>query len=94
MDIYMQATKGLTPEKAELIKKAFYDQGGFGSMAKTLKDVKQLEGGKNVRIEDVKAWFNRNRSQKTRLKGYNSYVAQGPKEEYQGDLFFVNDLKD
>ena len=65
MDIYMQATKGLTPEKAELIKKAFYDQGGFGSMAKALKGVKKLGGGKNVRIEDVQAWFNRRRSQKT-----------------------------
>ena len=81
-------SRGLTAEKTALIKKVFFDQGGFGSMAKTLKDVKQEPGGKNITMENVKAWFNKYRSQKTKITGYNSYVAQGPKEEHQGDLFF------
>ena len=80
-------SKGLTHEKAELIKRAYFDDGGFGSMVKTLKDAKQLEGGKNIRMEDIAAWFNKYRSQKTTISRYNSYVAQGPKEEYQAVFF-------
>ena len=30
----------------------------------------------------------------TQLKGYNSFIANEPKEEYQMDLFFMNYLKD
>ena len=79
--------RGLTPEKSAIIKKVYYDTGGFGSMAKTLTDAKKEAGGNNIRLEDVQAWFNKNLSQKTKITGYNSYVAQGPKEEYQADFF-------
>jgi len=36
--------------------------------------------------------FKKNTSKKTQLKGYNSYVPQSPQDEYQADLFFINDL--
>ena len=45
--------RGLTPEKSAIIKKVYYEPGGFGSMVKTLKDVKKEPGGSNVRLEDV-----------------------------------------
>ena len=56
-------------------------------MAKTLKDAKEEPGGNNIRLEDIQQWFNKNLSQKTKITGYNSDVAQGPKEEYQADFF-------
>ena len=74
----------LTPEKSEIIKQVYNDEGGFGSMKKTLQDAKKKD--KSIRIEDVQAWFNKNMSQKTKLTRCNSYVAQGPKEEYQCDI--------
>ena len=57
-------------------------------MAKTLKDTTKETGGNNIRLADVRARFNKNLSQKTKITGYNSYVAQGRREEYQGDFFF------
>ena len=42
----------------------------------------------------MKNWFDANIERKTQLKGYNSFIATDPKEEYQMDLFFMNYLKD
>jgi hypothetical protein len=39
-------------------------------------------------------WFAKNQVRKGNLRGYNSFIAQEPYQEYQIDLFFVNDLKD
>ena len=83
----MSTTKGLTEQKAALITKAYYDARGYGSMKKTLQDVKKLEGGKNIRYEDIQAWFNKNLSQKTTITRYNSYVPHEPKDESQGEFF-------
>ena len=38
----------------------------------------------------VKHWKEQNIVRKTNLKGYNSYVANEPREEYQVDPFYVN----
>ena len=37
----------------------------------------------------MKKWFDGNFARKTNLRGFNSYVAQKPYEEYQVDLFFM-----
>ena len=62
-------------------------------MKTTYEDVKQKD--KSITYVDVKQWFDTNISRtKTQLNGYNSFIASEPKEEYQMDLFFMNDLKD
>ena len=38
--------------------------------------------------------INNNIERETQLKGYNSYIADEPYEEYQIDLLFFSDLKD
>jgi len=80
----------LTPEISAIIKQVYNDDGGFGSMMKTFQDAKKKD--KSITYDDVKAWFNKNMSQKTKLTRYNSFVANAPKEEYQCDLMFFTDI--
>ena len=79
-------------DKNAIIKKVYYDPAGFGSMQATLKDAKAKD--KTININDVKAWFKSNVEQKRNLKGYNSFVVDGPFEEFQVDPCFFGDLKD
>ena len=58
----------------------------------TYEDAKQKD--KSISYVDVKKWFEANIERKTQLKGYNSFIASEPKEEYQMDRFFMNYLKD
>ena len=78
--------------KSEIINKIYHDPAGHGSMKTTYEDAKQKD--KSITYVDVKKWFETNIETKTQLKGYNSFIANDPKEEYQMDLFFMNYLKD
>ena len=78
--------------KSEIINKIYHDPAGHGSMKTTYEDAKQKD--KSITYVDVKKWFDTNIERKTQLKGYNSFIASEPKEEYQMDLFFMNYLKD
>ena len=72
----------------ESIQKAYYDgDEGFGSKAKTLKDAKKYNS--KVTMDDVTNWFDKGQKQ---LRGYNSFVAKQPYQEYEMDLFFFEDL--
>ena len=79
-------------DKNSTIKKIYYDLAGFGSMQATLKDARAKD--KTITLNDVKAWFKSNVEQKRNLKGYNSFVVDGPFEEFQVDPCFFGDLKD
>ena len=72
--------------KSELIKKVYHDPAGHGSMKTTYEDAKQKD--KSISYVDVKKWFDANIERKTQLKGYNSFIANDAKEEYQMDFFF------
>ena len=78
--------------KDSIIAKIYFDPAGYGSMQTTLQDARKMD--KSITSDDVKAWFNKNVERKTNLKGYNSFVASEPKEEYQMDIMFFTDLKD
>ena len=41
----------------ELIKKVYYDPGGYGSIQDTFKEVKKLNS--SVKLDDIKDWFER-----------------------------------
>ena len=77
--------------KNDIISKIYFDPSGYSSIQNTLKEVRQID--KTVKLDDVKEWFKLNVEQKTNYSGQNSYVAQKPYEEYQVDLFFINDLE-
>ena len=71
--------------KSDIINKIYHDPAGHGSMKTTYEDAKQKD--KSISYVDVKKWFDANIERKTQLKGYNSFIASEPKEEYQMDLF-------
>ena len=76
----------------KIIDKIYHDPAGHGSMRTTYEDAKKKD--KSITYVDIQAWFKKNIERKTQLKGYNSFIASEPKEEYQMDLFFMNYLKD
>ena len=79
-------------DKDSIINKIYNDPAGFGSMQTTLQDARKID--KTITSDDIKQWFHKNVERKTNLKGYNSFVASEPREEYQMDIMFFSDLKD
>ena len=72
----------------DIIKQVYYDPAGFDGIKKTFEDARKKD--KNITLNDVKEWFEKNIEQKKQLKGYNSFVANEAKFEYQIDLFFMS----
>ena len=71
--------------KDEIISKTYYDFGGYGSIARTLKEAKEIDP--SIKAADIQSWKERNLQRKTNLRGHNSFVASESKQEYQIDLF-------
>ena len=71
--------------KDEIISKTYYDFGGYGSIARTLKEAREIDP--TIKEIDVKTWKDKNLQRKTNLKGQNSFIASESKQEYQIDLF-------
>ena len=76
--------------KDDIISKTYFDLAGFGSMQSTYKQSNKKD--KSITMKVVKAWYDKNVEQKTKYSGENSFVAKAPFEEFQIDLFSVNDL--
>jgi hypothetical protein len=76
--------------KDKIISKTYHEF--YGSVNSTYADARKID--KTITLKDVKAWFDKSFVRKKNLKGFNSYIAQHPHEEYQMDLFFINDLDD
>ena len=73
--------------KDEILSFIYLDQAGYGSAAETYKDARKKD--KTITMQDVKEFIAKHQDQKKQLRGYNSFIAHGPKEEYQVDLFFM-----
>ena len=79
-------------EKNKVIAKVYYDPSGYASIKQTLLDARKID--KTITYDNVKDWFDKNLTKKTQLKGYISFISSKPYEEFQCDLFFMNDLED
>ena len=75
----------------DVIKQVYHDLGGFGSIQSTFKDAKAKDT--SIKLSDVQAWIKENVDRKTQVRGFNSFIADKPYEEFQIDLF-SDDLKD
>ncbi len=75
----------------QIIDKIYHDPAGHGSMQTTYEDAKKKD--QSITYGDIQAWFKKNIERNTQLKGYNSFIANEPKEEYQMDHFFMNYVK-
>ena len=74
-------------DKNKVIEQVYNDPLGFGSIKNTLNDARKIDSG--ITLQDVIKWKERNIERKAQLKGYNSFVASKPFEEFQIDLFFM-----
>ena len=70
----------LDEKKKQIIYKIYTDRAGFGSIADTLKEVRKIDS--TITYNDVKQWKENHSIRKTNLRGYNSYVADYPHQEY------------
>ena len=77
-------------DKDQVIRGLYYKNEGFKSIYNTYRDAKDQES--SITMKDVKSWFSRNIDKNRKdIKGWNSFVAQGPHIEYQFDVFFIGD---
>ena len=74
--------------KQEIIANIYYDKGGFGSKAITLKDARAQD--KTITMQDVEDFFRKNVEIKRKQRGQNSFVAPHNNYSYQLDLFFIS----
>ena len=77
--------------KNDIISKIYHDPAGFGSNASTLAEAKKYDP--TITLKDIQDWKFKNTERKTNLKGFNSFIAEKPFQEFQIDLFFLPDLK-
>jgi hypothetical protein len=76
-------------DKNAIIDKIYHDPAGYGSMAFTLKHARQKDP--SINMEDVKRWYSENVEKTGKMRGYNSFVAHAPFEEFQLDLLFFTE---
>ena len=69
------------------IKDVYESPEGLGSMQKTYEVAKEKLDA--VTKQDVKNWFDRNVEKKTKMRGWNSYIAPKACDEFEMDVFFM-----
>ena len=82
LNIYIMSSK------QEIIANIYYDKGGFGSKAITLKDARAKD--KTITMQDVEDFFKKNVDIKRKQRGQNSFVAPHNNYSHQLDLFFIS----
>ena len=74
-------------DKDKIIRDVYVSPSGYSSMRQTLDDARKKE--KSIKMEDVKKWFNQHVVPSREPRGYYSWIADHPRQEYQSDLFFL-----
>ena len=74
--------------KSKIMSDVYYDLGGFNSAKEQLNDARLND--KSITMDDIKEWRKENIEETKQLKGYNSFVAEKPYEEFQMDLAFFD----
>ena len=80
----------MSENKQKIINDVYFDKGGFGSRALTLKEARQKD--KSITMNDINEFFKNNVEEKRKPRGENSFVAPHAYYQYQADLFFIKDL--
>lgn len=79
-------------EKDNIISKVYYDPLGYGSNTNTLKDARKIDS--TITMQDVIDWKAKNLDKTKSYRGYNSFIPKEPYDQYQVDLFFMNDMEE
>jgi len=69
------------------ISKMYNDNAGFGSVKRTIADVKKYFP--DVKRTDVEKWYRKNVDYNVVNRGMNSFVASKPLQIFQIDLFYM-----
>ena len=67
-------------EKQKIINDVYFDKDGFGSRQRTLDKARKKDKG--ITMDDINDFFNKNKEQKRRPVGTNSFVAPHSAYEY------------
>ena len=78
-------------QKDKVINDIYFEESGFGSIKTTYADARLKD--KRITLKYVQEWFSKNVGNNKQPGGTNSFVAQAAFDEYQIDLFFINDLE-
>ena len=73
-------------DKNNIINNIYRDKSGYGSVQKTYEEAREKDN--SITLKNVRDWFTQNVERKKQLKGYNSFINDGAREEYQVDLAF------
>ena len=73
-------------DKNNIINNIYRDKSGYGSIQKTYEEAREKDN--SITLKNVRDWFTQNVERKKQLKGYNSFINDGAREEYQVDLAF------
>ena len=73
-------------DKNNIINNVYHDQSGYSSIQKTYEEAREKDN--SITLKNVRDWFAQNVERKKQLKGYNSFINDGAREEYQVDLAF------
>jgi len=71
----------------DAISKQIYET-NFGSKKSIFQEAKETHPEAGIKYEDVQDWTERNLTRLQNLKGQNSYVARGPRQVFEVDLFY------
>ena len=72
--------------KDAIIKQIY--ESNFGSKKSIFQEAKKTHPEAGIKYEDVQDWTERNLTRLQNLKGQNSYVARGPRQVLEVDLFY------
>ena len=70
----------------KVIDKVYYESGALGSIKRTLEDARKEAPTLEIKEAEVKKWKDQNVHRKINLRGFNSFIASKPREEYQIDI--------
>ena len=73
-------------DKNNIINNIYRDKSGYGSIQKTYEEAREKDN--SITLKNVRDWLAQNVERKKQLKGYNSFINDGAREEYQVDLAF------
>ena len=74
-------------EKQDALHHSYFnDNAGYGSATEQLTEARRMNPA--VSMEDVNTWRGQRVEQTKGPPGYNSFVAEQAKQEYQADLAF------
>ena len=79
----------MADNKQKIINDIYFDKGGFGSKANTLKDAREKD--KTITMQDVEQFFKKNVEIKRKQTRYNSFVAPKNKHTYQVDITYFRE---